>query len=206
MMRVITGSAKGRKLLSVPGQHTRPIADRVKTALFDTLGQQVGGCRFLDLFSGTGSVGIEALSRGAAEVLFVEINRQALRTIGENLRRTGLAERAHVVPGDVFTFLRRPDLGPFDVIYVAPPQYRGLWAKALQVIDARSSLLMMEDGQVIVQIHPKEQEELELQHLELVDRRRYGSTVLLFWESRIVPAGLKASTSPGSCSTLCPVF
>ncbi len=202
MMRVITGSAKGRKLLSVPGQHTRPITDRVKTALFDTLGQQVGGCRFLDLFSGTGSVGIEALSRGAAEVLFVEINRQALRTIGENLRRTGLAERAHVVPGDVFTFLRRPDLGPFDVIYVAPPQYRGLWAKALQVIDARSSLLMMEDGQVIVQIHPKEQEELELQHLELVDRRRYGSTVLLFWESRIVPAGLKASTSPGSCSTL----
>ncbi len=201
MMRVITGSAKGRKLLSVPGQHTRPITDRVKTALFDTLGQQVGGCRFLDLFSGTGSVGIEALSRGAAEVLFVEINRQALRTIGENLRRTGLAERAHVVPGDAFTFLRRPELGPFDVIYVAPPQYRRLWVKALQAIDARSSLLT-EDGQVIVQIHPKEQEELELQHLELVDQRRYGSTVLLFWESRIVPAGLKASTSPGSCSTL----
>lgn len=201
MMRVITGSAKGRKLLSVPGQHTRPIADRVKTALFDTLGQQVGGCRFLDLFSGTGSVGIEALSRGAAEVLFVEINRQALRTIGENLRRTELAERAHVVPGDAFTFLRRPELGPFDVIYVAPPQYRRLWVKALQAIDARSSLLT-EDGQVIVQIHPKEQEELELQHLELVDQRRYGSTVLLFWESRIVPAGLKASTSPGSCGTL----
>ena len=181
MMRVITGSAKGRKLLSVPGQHTRPIADRVKTALFDTLGQQVGGCRFLDLFSGTGSVGIEALSRGAAEVLFVEINRQALRTIGENLRRTELAERAHVVPGDAFTFLRRPELGPFDVIYVAPPQYRRLWVKALQAIDARSSLLT-EDGQVIVQIHPKELEALELQHLKLADQRRYGSTLLLFWE------------------------
>ena len=181
MMRVITGSAKGRKLLSVPGQHTRPITDRVKTALFDTLGQQVGGCRFLDLFSGTGSVGIEALSRGAAEVLFVEINRQALRTIGENLRRTGLAERAHVVPGDAFTFLRRPELGPFDVIYVAPPQYRRLWAKALQAIDARPSLLA-EGGQVIVQIHPKELEALELQHLKLADQRRYGSTLLLFWE------------------------
>ena len=181
MMRVITGSAKGRKLLSVPGQHTRPIADRVKTALFDTLGQQVGGCRFLDLFSGTGSVGIEALSRGAAEVLFVEINRQALRTIGENLRRTELAERAHVVPGDAFTFLRRPELGPFDVIYVAPPQYRRLWVKALQAIDAHPSLLA-EDGQIIVQIHPKEQVELELQHLELVEQRRYGSTLLLFWE------------------------
>jgi len=179
-MRVIAGSAKGRRLLSVPGQRTRPITDRVKAALFDTLGQQVVGCRFLDLFGGTGSVGIEALSRGAAEVVFVEINRQALRTIGENLRRTGLAERARIVQGDAFAFLQRPDLEPFDVIYVAPPQYRRLWVKALQAIDARPSLLA-EDGQVIVQIHPKEQETLELQHLKLADQRRYGSTLLLFW-------------------------
>lgn len=179
-MRVIAGSAKGRRLLSVPGQRTRPITDRVKAALFDTLGQQVVGCRFLDLFGGTGSVGIEALSRGAAEVVFVEINRQALRTIGENLRRTGLAERARIVQGDAFAFLQRPDLEPFDVIYVAPPQYRRLWVKALQAIDARPSLLA-EDGQVIIQIHPKEQETLELQHLKLADQRRYGSTLLLFW-------------------------
>ena len=179
-MRVIAGSAKGRRLLSVPGQRTRPITDRVKAALFDTLGQQVVGGRFLDLFGGTGSVGIEALSRGAAEVVFVEINRQALRTIGENLRRTGLAERARIVQGDAFAFLQRPDLEPFDVIYVAPPQYRRLWVKALQAIDARPSLLA-EDGQVIIQIHPKEQETLELQHLKLADQRRYGSTLLLFW-------------------------
>lgn len=179
-MRVIAGSAKGRKLLSVPGQRTRPITDRVKTALFDILSQQVVECRFLDLFGGTGSVGIEALSRGAAEAVFVEINRQALRTIGENLRRTELAERAHVVRGDAFVFLQRPDLEPFDIIYVAPPQYRRMWIKALQAIDARPSLLA-EEGQVIVQIHPKEQEPLELQHLQLVDQRRYGSTLLLFW-------------------------
>lgn len=180
-MRVIAGSAKGRKLLSVPGRRTRPITDRVKAALFDTLGQQVVGCRFLDLFGGTGSVGIEALSRGAAEAVFVEINRQALRTINENLRRTGLAERAHVVRGDAFAFLQRPDLEAFDIIYVAPPQYRGLWAKALQLIDSRPSLLT-ENGQVIVQIHPKEMEPVELQHLELMDQRHYGSTSLLFWE------------------------
>ena len=181
-MRVIAGSAKGRKLLSVPGQRTRPITDRTKAALFDTLGQQVVDCRFLDLFGGTGSVGIEALSRGAAEAVFVEISRPALRTIGENLRCTELAERAHVVRGDAFAFLQRPNVGPFDVIYVAPPQYQRLWVKALQAIDARPPLLA-EDGQVIVQIHPKEQEPCELERLEMVDQRRYGSTLLLFWET-----------------------
>jgi len=180
MMRVIAGSAKGRKLLSVPGQRTRPITDRVKAALFDTLGQQVAGCRFLDLFGGTGSVGIEALSRGAAEAIFVEINRQAVRTIDENLRRTGLAERARVVRGDAFAFLQRPNLEPFDLIYVAPPQYRRLWVRALEAIDGRPSLLA-EEGQIIVQIHPKEWEPLKLQHLKLADQRRYGSTLLLFW-------------------------
>ena len=181
-MRVIAGTAKGRKLLPVPGQRTRPITDRSKAALFDILGPQVVGCRFLDLFGGTGSVGIEALSRGAAEVVFVEISRPALRTIGENLRRLGLAGGAHVVRGDAFAFLQRPDIEPFDVIYVAPPQYHRLWVKALQAIDARPSLLA-EGGQVIVQIHPKEQEPLTLHHLEMVDQRRYGSTLLTFWQA-----------------------
>jgi 16S rRNA (guanine(966)-N(2))-methyltransferase RsmD len=180
MMRVIAGSAKGRKLLAVPGERTRPITGRTKVALFDILGQGIIGCRFLDLFGGTGSVGIEALSRGAAAVVFVEISRPGLRTIGENLRRTGLAERAHVVRGDAFAFLQRPAVEPFDVVYVAPPQYQRLWVKALQAIDDHP-LLLAEDGQVIVQMHPKEQEPLPLQHLHLVDERRYGSTLLLFW-------------------------
>jgi 16S rRNA (guanine(966)-N(2))-methyltransferase RsmD len=183
MMRVITGSAKGRKLLSVPGQSTRPISDRVKTALFDTLGPAVVDCYFLDLFAGTGSVGIEALSRGAARAVFVEINRQALRTIGENLRRTGLAADAMVVPADAFAFLQRSSVEPFDYIYVAPPQYQGLWVKALRAISSNPSLVA-EQGQVVVQIHPKERESLDLENLELADERRYGSTLLQYWHCR----------------------
>ncbi|MER3469301.1 MAG: 16S rRNA (guanine(966)-N(2))-methyltransferase RsmD, partial [Thermoflexus sp.] len=100
-MRVISGSAKGRRLKSLPGAGTRPIADRVKTALFDILGASVVGARVLDLFAGTGSVGIEALSRGAAEAVFVEKDPRAVRVLRENLQRTGLADRARVVRGDV---------------------------------------------------------------------------------------------------------
>jgi 16S rRNA (guanine(966)-N(2))-methyltransferase RsmD len=181
MMRVISGSAKGRRLLSVPGRSTRPITDRVKTALFDVLGELVVDCRILDLFAGTGSVGIEALSRGATKAVFVELKPAAVRTIGHNLQRTGLAERADVVQSDVLAFLRRTTSEPFDIVYVAPPQYRGLWLKTLQAIDLCPSLLV-EDGLVVVQIHPKEQEDVEVQHLQLTDQRRYGSTLLLFWD------------------------
>lgn len=177
-MRVIAGSAKGRRLESVRGDSTRPITDRVKEALFNIIGPAIQGARFLDLFAGTGAVGIEALSRGAAKAVFVEIDRDALRTIGHNLQSTGLAGSAHVVKGDAFKFLVRP-MDPFEFVYIAPPQYRGLWKGALQKID--QSRLLVEDGYAIVQIHPREREDVALATLRLVDERRYGSTLLLFF-------------------------
>ncbi|HIC88456.1 MAG TPA: 16S rRNA (guanine(966)-N(2))-methyltransferase RsmD [Anaerolineae bacterium] len=185
-MRVISGRAKGRKLLSVPGEATRPITDRVKEALFNILAVDVPGCRFLDLFGGTGAVGIEALSRGAAEAVFCEIDHRALRTLRENLRRTGLADQAQVIAGDAFAYLKRRDLAPFDIIYVAPPQYRRLWKRALRQIDTRPELLAP-GGQVIVQIHPVEESNVPLSSLHLYDRRKYGSTLLLFYKPRPQP-------------------
>jgi len=179
-MRVIAGSAKGRKLESVPGDAVRPITDRAKEALFSILGDEVLDMRVLDLFGGTGSVGIEALSRGAAHVTFIERYALALKAIGHNLQHTRLADRAHVVRGDAFKYLRRQNIGPFDLIYVAPPQYKGLWLDALKIIDARPELLTP-DGQVIVQIHPMEHEALDLENLKLVDTRRYGSVRLDFY-------------------------
>jgi 16S rRNA (guanine(966)-N(2))-methyltransferase RsmD len=185
-MRVIAGAAKGRTLLSVPGDSTRPIADRVKSALFSILESQnaLQGSRWLDLFGGTGAVGIEALSRHAAQVVFVEKDGRAVQVIGQNLRSTGLGEggRSHVVRGDAFAYLARPDLQPFDVIYIAPPQYQGLWKKALLAVDARPELLSA-DGQAIVQIFHKEfDEELVLRNLVGYDDRQYGSTRLLFYD------------------------
>ena len=180
-MRVITGSAKGRKLKEVPGHTTRPITDRAKEALFSILGHWLVGRRMLDLFGGTGGVGIEALSRGGAHVTFVEKAPAAVQTIHENLRLTQLADRARVVKGDAFKFLTTPSLEPYDLIYVAPPQYQGLWRKALLMIDARPYLLAA-DGVVVVQIFPKEFEDVALDHLLLYDQRKYGSILFCFYE------------------------
>ena len=180
-MRVISGTAKGRKLKSVPGEGTRPVTDRVKESLFNILGADVRAARFLDLFAGTGGVGIEALSRGAAEAVFVEQGRAALETMRANLAITKLADHARVVRADVFSFLAGSPDAPFDYIYIAPPQYKNLWAQTLRAIDANPAWLS-DDAQVIVQIHPREFKELPLEHLTLVDERKYGSTLLCFYE------------------------
>ncbi len=179
-MRVITGSAKGRRLLMVPGGGTRAITDRAKSALFSILHDWIEGARVLDLFGGTGAVGIEFLSRGADFAQFLDLNRRAVETIWANLRHCGLSEQAAVQQGDSFLFLERYRGEPFDFIYIAPPQYKQLWQKALQLVDQRPELLTSH-GSVIVQIHPKEVTPLELHYLEEYDRRQYGSVMLIFY-------------------------
>jgi 16S rRNA (guanine966-N2)-methyltransferase len=179
-VRVIAGSAKGIRLQMVPGTGTRPIADRVKEALFSILGKHVMDGQVLDLFAGTGSVGIEALSRGAARAVFVEKQGKATATIRANLRATRLQDRAHVIQTDVFRFLsREPE--PYDLIYIAPPQYQGLWSKTLLALEANPGWLHP-DGLVVVQIFPKELEPLDLTTLLRTDQRKYGSTLLCFYE------------------------
>jgi 16S rRNA (guanine966-N2)-methyltransferase len=117
-MRVIAGAARGTRLARVPAG-TRPLSDRAREGLFASLGDLVPGARCADLFAGTGAVGLEALSRGAESCLFVDSGGAAIRTIRENLGKTGLSERAEVVRAD----LRRrriPD-GPFDLAFLDPP-------------------------------------------------------------------------------------
>jgi 16S rRNA (guanine(966)-N(2))-methyltransferase RsmD len=181
-MRVIAGEAKGRRLHSVPGSGTRPILDRVKESLFNILRWEVSGARFLDLYAGTGSVGIEALSRGAAHADFVEKAGKAIATIQRNLRETRLDDRATVIRRDVFDFIARTDQ-QYHLIFLAPPQYEGLWADTLRALDGRPSLLA-DDGKVIVQLDPREFEDLPLRNLTLIDSRTYGNTRLCFYTHR----------------------
>lgn len=180
-LRVIAGKARGRKLRSVPGDSTRPITDRTKEALFNILGGDVEGSTWLDLFAGTGSVGIEALSREAAYVRFVDLQRQAIDTIRANLENTGLVSGSEILRMDAYTLLDRTPDRQFDYVYVAPPQYKELWKKAVHLLDGRPSWLS-EDAWVIVQIHPIEYERLDLKHLDEFDQRKYGSTLLVFYE------------------------
>lgn len=180
-LRVISGSAKGRKLKSVPGDTTRPVMDRVKEALFDILAGDVIDSNWWDLFGGTGAIGIEALSRGAAFVRFSDLNRAAVETIKENLEHCRLAERAEVRRADAFAMLAAQPDRKFEYIYVAPPQYQEMWSKALKLIDEHMDWLT-EAGTVIAQIDPKEYEEVELKNLEEGEQRKYGSTLLVFYD------------------------
>ena len=181
--RIIAGTARGTRLQAVPGDTTRPITDRVKEALFNILGADMLEADFLDLFGGTGSVGIEALSRGARFTRFNDSSRAAVSTIKANLEKTRLKDRAEVLQADAFALLkRRPDRS-FDYIYIAPPQYKDLWKRALSELDANPGWIK-EETWVIVQINPVEYEPQELLHLVEFDQRKYGNTLLLFYEVR----------------------
>ncbi|MDP9329805.1 MAG: 16S rRNA (guanine(966)-N(2))-methyltransferase RsmD [Actinomycetota bacterium] len=125
-MRVIAGSARGVRLAR-PADGVRPLSDRAREGLFSSLGSVVDGARVLDLFAGTGAIGIEALSRGAARATLVDWSRPAVATIHDNLERTGVAEAATVVVADALAFLRRdrPLEGPFDLVFLDPPYELG---------------------------------------------------------------------------------
>jgi 16S rRNA (guanine(966)-N(2))-methyltransferase RsmD len=179
--RIISGTARGMRLRMVPGDMTRPITDRVKESLFNIIGPDIFGASFLDLFGGTGSVGIEALSRGAAFCRFIDINREALQTIRANLEYTRLHERAQVLQSDALQYLKRNPDRSFDYLYIAPPQYKGLWERVLIILDQNLNWLTA-DAWVIVQIDPLEEKPVELTGLVEFDRRKYGSTLLLFFE------------------------
>lgn len=180
--RVISGKAKGRKLKLVPGDTTRPIMDRVKESLFNILGD-ISDTRWLDLFAGTGQVGIEALSRGAESVVFVDKARAAVQTIRDNLAHTRLEDGATVVQGDALAYLRATPGQPFDVIYIAPPQYQEMWLEPLRLIDGAIDHYLTAGGLSIVQIDPREYKPVEWTHLTLSDERRYGNTLLCFFQA-----------------------
>ena len=178
-------------MLVVPGKGTRPILDRVKTALFDILRPRIAGMRLLDLFAGSGSVGIEALSQGAAHCTFIDMGREAIAIIKKNLESTGFSESALVRQTSALDFLKTVP-GPFDLIYIAPPQYKNLWVEAMRVLATRPELLTPpsaddddddSSGLVIVQIDPREYETLrDLGGLREIRQKRYGNTLLVFYE------------------------
>jgi 16S rRNA (guanine966-N2)-methyltransferase len=180
-VRVITGKARGRKLKSVPGDTTRPVTDMVKEALFNILAGDVIDSDWWDLFAGTGAIGIEALSRGAHFVRFSDLNRLPVEIIKDNLTTTGFLNQAEVRRGDAFKWLASPPDRSFDFLYIAPPQYKDMWSQALKLADQNPGWLSS-GACVIVQIHPKEYQDIALNQLEKIDERQYGSTMLIFYD------------------------
>lgn len=182
-LRVIGGSAKGLHLKTVPGDSTRPITDIVKEALFNIIAPEIQGNKVLDLFGGTGAVSIEALSRGAESAVIIDKSQTAASIIRQNLETARFSKRAKVICGDAFSFLSAQVKENFDLIYVAPPQYKDMWQKALKMLDQDPAWLAA-DGQIIVQINPLEWAELALENLQVFDQRKYGDTLLVFYEHK----------------------
>jgi 16S rRNA (guanine966-N2)-methyltransferase len=187
-MRVIAGTAGGIRL-DVPRTEVRPTMDRVKAAIFSSLGQELIGARVLDLFAGTGALGIEALSRGAASALFVEENSAAIAAIERNLNRTKL--EGAVRRQDVFAFLRSTQTRePFQIIFADPPYEKtkgGGVFTSLLLEEPRLAEMLEPSGIFVLEKRPAE--ELPPMSLWNVTRARaYGSTEVLFLQRAVNPA------------------
>lgn len=150
-MRVIAGTARRINLVSPSGNNTRPTTDRIKETLFNILQTEVYDARFLDLFSGSGGIGIEALSRGAKESVFVENNREAVSCIKTNITKTRFTERSQVMAMDVMQALRRLEQlnNPFDIIFLDPPYEKGFEEKVIPYL--LSSSLVKEETLIVVE-------------------------------------------------------
>lgn len=158
-MRVITGTARGRRLKELTGAETRPTTDRVKESIFNIVQFDIEGRRILDLFGGTGQLGIECLSRGAAQAVFLDLRKEAAALIRENLSWTGLADRARVIQGDYLSYLTRCG-ERFDLMFLDPPYSSGMLEKALRVIAEID--ILSENGIIICESSVEE----ELPHLD----------------------------------------
>lgn len=148
-MRVISGSAKRLPLVTPKGLNTRPTSDKVKETLFNILAPELYDADFLDLFAGSGAIGIEALSRGSRHCTFVEKDRSAVRCIRENLDKTHLTDKATVYASDVLISLHNISSGPYDLIFMDPPYGKDLEKKVLSILCCNG--LIGEDTLVITE-------------------------------------------------------
>ncbi len=176
-MRIIAGSAKGRLLYGPKSDRIRPALDKVKGAIFNIL-YDVSDLKVLDVFAGTGSVGLEALSRGASSCTFIDRLPEALTLLRRNIERCGFEASAQILKLEVPRELRRAQkFGPFDLIFVDPPYDKNLVNPSLEGV-ARERLLAP-GGKIIVEHTPREGIE-EIGGLKITDRREYGQTVISF--------------------------
>ena len=181
-MRIISGKLKGKKLYSVKGMDLRPTSDRVKEAIFDILQDCFRGQNVLDLFAGTGALGIEALSRGARKAVFIEESRQSLNALRRNIEECHLKEHAEVLPREMKAGIRilQGRGESFHLIFLDPPYGKGLAGVTLKVL-AQSSIIA--PGALIVAEHSLTDSLESIASLQMVDERKYGRTRVSFFRA-----------------------
>ena len=192
-MRVIAGSLRRRTLEAPRGLATRPTSDRLRETLFNILAPRIGGAGFLDLYAGSGAVGIEALSRGARSVVFVERAQPALKVLWSNLEKLGLRDGFRVEGGSVLAYLRREGGDPasgFDVIFLDPPyDAAGEYEAVRGLLGGGAARLLREDALVIAEHRRKERLEEQYGALQRVRLLEQGDAALSFYQARAAMRG-----------------
>lgn len=185
-MRIIAGKARSRKIVAPEGFNTRPVTDKIRESLFNIWQTEIYGARFLDLFSGSGCMGLEALSRGAKHVVMVDNSNDAIKVIKQNLKSTGLGEDSHeVLREDVFGSIKRlQDRGEkFDIIYIDPPfTVDEIFIPVMETVGA--STLLREDGVVAIRTLDKKEMPDEFGSLIKYREKRYGLSTVHFYETK----------------------
>ena len=181
ILRIIAGTARGHKLKTLKGSTARPTSGRVKESVFNIIAEYLADACVLDLFAGTGNLGIEALSRGARQAVFIEKNERAAVIIRENLVNTKLIERGTVTRGDVLKELYNlsKDGRRFDIIFIDPPYNKGLLDKSLNIIEKEE--ILKEGGIIVAERSSAENAPLKAGDLNLVSDRIYGNTAVAFY-------------------------
>lgn len=180
-MRIITGSAKGTKLKGPRGSDTRPTSDRVKESIFNIMGNIIIDAKILDLFAGTGNLGLEALSRGAENAVFIDHNANSVEVIKDNAVHTKLLSKTEIFKNDVFKGMNKLEQlhRRFDLIFCDPPYNKGLVNQVLAKLD--NSTLLTPEGFVMIEYSQHEPINQEWQTLQVKRVEKYGETMVGFW-------------------------
>ena len=185
-MKIISGKYKGLKLKEFPGKDIRPTSSKTREAIFDILGEAIIDTYFLDLFAGTGAIGIEALSRGVKGVTFVEKNGKAVKIIRENMAKIDTLQNINILKKDCYSALKflQKKQQKYDIIFLDPPYHYGFISNVLNLIDQGS--LYRENALVIIQHDKHEEPDCTLKNLSFLKKKKYGKTLLTLFSNKKV--------------------
>jgi 16S rRNA (guanine966-N2)-methyltransferase len=183
-MRIISGIAKGRKILSPEGMGTRPTLDRIKQSIFNIIQNRVEGAKVVDVFAGTGSLGLEAASRGAAECYLIDKGESTFKYLRQNVENLNFNDRCRCLNMDSYAALK--EFGNkgliFDIIFLDPPYLKEMIPPAVEIISEKE--LLAKDGLIVAKIDTSEQLYTGNEEIELFDHRKYGNTTVCFYRYR----------------------
>lgn len=185
IMRIITGTAKGRVIIAPEGQDTRPTSDRVKESFFNIISKKIYSARVLDLFSGTGNLGLESISRGAEACTFVEKNNNTYKILSMNIEKLGFISNSELYKGDAFEVLEtlRKNNRKYDIIFLDPPYSMGLVEKSIKRIS--ELMLLDKNGIIISECDEKDSVPESIYNIKIYRVEKYGRTKIYFWRDEI---------------------